>query len=284
MKTPTWFLIAVALVVAAVVWLLFWSDRPDTTEIPALPPSLEAQPTPTPAPEADVRYPVPTPAPPPEDGDPEAPTPSEPLPALRDSDAPFRRALLTHFGDNPLDRWLAPDALIQRVVATLNTLDQPTPVALRLRPLAHVPGLYQVIGDGDTLTTNDDNARRYDPYVQMLEQADTEAWIGLYLHYYPLFQAAYEELGFPGRHFNDRLIDVIDHLLETPEIEGPIPLARPKVLYRYADPDTEARSWGQKTLIRMGPRHQRAVKTKLRALREALVQRPAETSNALPQQ
>ncbi len=276
MKTPTWFLIAVALVVAAVVWLLFWSDRPDTTEIPALPPSLQAEPTPTPAPDADIRYPVPTPTPDSETTPEGSPAPSvEPLPALRDSDGPFRRALLSRFGDNPLDRWLAPDALIQRIVATLNTLDQPTPVALRLRPLAHVPGLFQVIGEGDTLTTNDDNSRRYDPYVTLMDEADTEAWVALYLRYYPLFQAAYEELGFPGRHFNDRLIDVIDHLLETPEIAGPLPLVRPKVLYRYADADTEARSWGQKSLIRMGVDHQRTVKAKLRELRAALVQTPA---------
>ena len=271
MKTPTWFLIAVALVVAAVVWLLFWSDRPDTSEIPALPPSLQPLPEPTPTTEPDIRYPVPDA----EDigaaDDDQDSAVREPLPSLRESDGPFRKALLERFGDSPLDRWLAPSALIQRIVVTINSLDQTTPVALRLRPLAHVPGLFQVIGGGDTLTTNDDNTKRYTPYVQLVANVDEARLVALYVRYYPLFQSAYEELGFPGRHFNDRLVDVIDHLLETPEMPGPLPLVRPKVLYRYADPDTEARSWGQKTLIRMGVEHQRVVKTRLRSLRAALV-------------
>lgn len=283
MKTPTWFLIAVALVVAAVVWLLFWSDRPDTSEIPALPPSLQPLPEPTPTTDADIRYPVPDAR---DIVDPDAdPDAGEPLPSLGDSDGPFRQALLARFGDSPLDRWLAPSALIQRIVVTINSLDQTTPVALRLRPLAHVPGLFQVIGGGDTLTTNDDNTKRYAPYVQLVADVDEARLVALYVRYYPLFQSAYEELGFPGRHFNDRLVDVIDHLLETPEMSGPLPLVRPKVLYGYADPDTEARSWGQKTLIRMGVDHQRVVKARLRTLRAALVRnipRPATPAGTTP--
>jgi hypothetical protein len=46
----------------------------------------------------------------------------------------------------------------------------------------------------------------------------------------------------PG--FNDRLIEIMDHLLAAPEIEGPIELVQPKVLYRFADPELEKRSWG----------------------------------------
>ena len=45
---------------------------------------------------------------------------------------------------------------------------------------------------------------------------------------------------------------MIDHLLATPEIEGPIRLVQPKVLYEFADPELEARSAGQKLLLRMG--------------------------------
>ena len=44
----------------------------------------------------------------------------------------------------------------------------------------------------------------------------------IYVRYYPLFQEAYEELGYPGRYFNDRVIEIIDHLLQTPDIVEPI--------------------------------------------------------------
>ena len=72
------------------------------------------------------------------------------------------------------------------------------------------------------------------------------------------------------------MIEVIDHLLETPEIPGPVALTRPGVLYEYADPGIESRSAGQKALIRMGGENANAIKTKLRELRaERIAQRPA---------
>ena len=63
---------------------------------------------------------------------------------------------------------------------------------------------------------------------------------------------------------------IIDHLLATPEVEGPIELVRPKVLYLFADPALEQRSWGQKALIRMGTQNATKVKSKLRDLREVI--------------
>ena len=91
-----------------------------------------------------------------------------------------------------------------------------------------------------------------------------------WLRYYPLFQEAYEYLGYPSAYFNDRLIDVIDHLLATPVVDGPIRLVRPHVLYKYADPDLEALSAGRKALIRIGPDNANRVKQKLREIRQIL--------------
>jgi len=66
------------------------------------------------------------------------------------------------------------------------------------------------------------------------------------------------------------LIPIIDHLLATPDISEPIQLVQPKVLYQFADPELEKCSWGQKTLIRMGPANAAAVKTKLREIRASI--------------
>ena len=104
---------------------------------------------------------------------------------------------------------------------------------------------------------------------------------GLYRQLYPNFQSAYEALGYPGRYFNDRVVDVIDHLLETPsvdepvavklaDIKGPIQPARPWVIVEFADASLESRSAGQKLLLRMGPDHARTLKAKLRQLRGEL--------------
>jgi hypothetical protein len=95
----------------------------------------------------------------------------------------------------------------------------------------------------------------------------------VYERLYPLFQQSYEDLGYPGKYFNDRLVEAIDNLLQTPEVAGPIKLVQPKVFYEYADEDLEARSAGQKLLIRMGPANERAVKAKLREFRAEIVKK-----------
>ena len=77
------------------------------------------------------------------------------------------------------------------------------------------------------------------------------------------------------------LLDVIDHLLATPDLAGPVRLTLPKVegsikldrpwvLYEFADPELEARSAGQKILLRMGFDNEARLKVKLRDLRSKL--------------
>ena len=65
----------------------------------------------------------------------------------------------------------------------------------------------------------------------------------------------------------------IDHLLATPDLAGPIQLARPSVMYVYADPALEALSSGQKTLLRMGPQNAAVIKAKLIELKTAVAAR-----------
>ena len=82
-----------------------------------------------------------------------------------------------------------------------------------------------------------------------------------------MFQRAYVDLGHPQGYFNDRLVEVIDHLLETPEVDGPVMLVRPHVLYEFQDPALEALSSGQKLMLRMGSGNAGIVKTSLQELR-----------------
>jgi len=55
-------------------------------------------------------------------------------------------------------------------------------------------------------------------------------------------------------------MEAIDDLLATPELDAPVKLLRPRVLYEFADPDLETRSAGQKILLRMGPENAARVK------------------------
>src|SRR4029453_11559109 len=124
--------------------------------------------------------------------------------------------------------------------------------------------------DGRTLIGRG-NTARYAPYLRTLQALDTPPLVAFYVRNYPAFQRAYRDLGYPNGYFNDRLVDVIDHLLATPEVADPATLLQPRVLYEYANPDLEGRSAGQKALLRMGPENARHVKAKLKEIRAALV-------------
>jgi hypothetical protein len=75
------------------------------------------------------------------------------------------------------------------------------------------------------------------------------------------------QLGYPDGYFNDRVIEVIDHLLETPTPAQPIRLVSPHVLYEFADVDLEALSSGQKLMLRIGDQHAAALRNVLIAFR-----------------
>ncbi len=117
---------------------------------------------------------------------------------------------------------------------------------------------------------NPENHARYLPFVRMVAALDTDNLVNVYVYLYPLFQQAYEELGYPDKYFNDRLVEVINHLLQTPELADPIALVQPKVFYQYADPELEARSAGQKLLMRVGKENADLLKRKLQDVKAKL--------------
>jgi hypothetical protein len=124
---------------------------------------------------------------------------------------------------------------------------------------------------GNTITTNPDNAARYAPFMRVVAAVDAAKLAQLYVRFYPLFQQAYQELGYPNGYFNDRLIKVIDLLLKTPALPGPVALVQPSVYYKYADPGLESLSAGQKILLRLGNQNEAIAKTKLLQFRNAVM-------------
>jgi hypothetical protein len=137
------------------------------------------------------------------------------------------------------------------------------------------PGALRVSGAGDALTIDPANAARYAPYVALAEAVDIAKLVDAYVRLYPLFQQAYEELGYPQRYFNDRLVQAIDHVLQTPDVKAPLRLAQPKVRYEFADPQLEALTAAQKSLLRMGPDNAARVKARLRLLRTEIARSSA---------
>ena len=194
------------------------------------------------------------------------------LPALADSDQYFRLELTDLFGSS-IGNLLADADVIERFVATVDNLPR-SHVAERMRPVSALTGTFDVDSAGaDRFTISDASYARYDQLVAIVAETDIVDLTDLYRRFYPLFQDAYVELGYPKGYFNDRLVETIDDMLATPNQSGPMELTRPHVLYEFADPQLQSASSGQKLLLRMGPNNAKKVKAKLLELRAAIAYR-----------
>ena len=272
-RTPLLISALIALIVGGYFGWQYTQRAPAPAEtMPALAP---AQPIAAPPPLAQA------PAAPPAIEHPVEPPASDSvaLPALGDSDALVSEGLSSLLSRQNLLSFLQPDGFVRRMVATVDNLPRSHAPANRW-PVIPTPQrfLTQPGSDGrETIAAN--NSQRYQPLVKMIEAVDTAQAVALYRRLYPLFQQAYQELGFPDRYFNDRLVQVLDHLIATPlpaqplavklvEVKGTVPSLRPWVRYEYADPTLEAMSAGQKMLMRTGPDNQARLQIKLKEIRQ----------------
>lgn len=254
----SWLVPLAAIALAAGWW--FWSQ--ERTPKPAPAPAVTEQPVPAAATEP-IRHPLPA-----------IDAAAEPLPSLEQSDAPVKASLEALFGAASITEFLLPMQVVRHTVATIDNLPR-SKLAVEVRPVRAVKGKFLVDGDEERGSASTANYERYRPLVQALQAADVKQVALWYRRFYPLFQEAYVSLGYPSGYFNDRLVEVIDHLLMTPDLREPPKLVRHKVFYQFADAALEARSAGQKTLLRMGPENAAIVKDKLRQLRAELTAAPA---------
>lgn len=249
--------IAAAIGAATIAGFLYLTRTPTappaaTVAAPAAPAQAEVRPA-----EPAILYPVP-----------EAETAQ--LPALDSSDKPMQDALVNYFGRQSVQQLFGLDSIVRHMVVTIDNLPRET-MATRLLPTKPVRGAFLVNKTGAEPTIATANAARYLPYVELAKRTDAAQLVGIYTSFYPLFQAAYVELGYPKGYFNDRLVAVIDHLLAAPTADGPVRLTQPHILYKFADPQLENASAGHKIMMRMGSQNALVVKAKLREIRAELV-------------
>jgi hypothetical protein len=252
--------VAVATLAAVGAWVAFTdllapspAAQPDLGARPALASSESMPPVVAPALPA-LRHPLP-----------EVPA-GAPLPSLAESDGAFVAALAAALGPPGFGQWLGPQDPIRRIVVTVDNLPRKT-VPQRMLPWKPVPGAFAVEIAGGTPVIADANARRYESVLRLLDAIDAAQLVAVYVQWYPRFQEAFRELGYPNGHFNDRLVEAIDTMLAAPTGNGPPAVVQPKVLWEFADPQLEALPAGQKIMLRMGPGHAERVKAKLASIR-----------------
>ena len=257
--------VALALVAGALAWWL-WPVQP-----PPPPPMVEA-----PAPLA------PAPAPP---APAAAPVIAHPIEAVDAASAPagppdLQASLVELFGRQAVRSLFESDDFAHRLAATVDNLGR-AQAPTGLWPLKPATGRFSVDTQDGGSRIAADNAARYTPYVLLFENVDLHRLVATYVRLYPQFQQAYKDLGFPRGYFNDRLVEVIDGLLATPDLatparmrlpeaRGPVVPTRPWLLYEFDEASLARLSAGQKILLRMGPVNERRVKIRLTALRGLL--------------
>ena len=259
MKRTTQWLVPVVAVGGIAAGLYYWQQR-SGDEAP--PPAVSVAP-PSAAPkvqvEPGIRHPI-------QDG---VAGTAEPLLSSEESDRALAGTLAGLFGQKSLADLFYLDEIVRRVVVTVDNLPRKK-VPSRLMPVKPTPRQFLTTADGQSVFISVDNYRRYLPWSNLAEAVDTKQLVAAYVRFYPLFQRAYQEQGYPSGYFNDRLIDAIDDMLAAPEIQGPVKLVQPKVLYQFADPELEARSAGQKIMIRIGHDNANKIKAKLAEIRREL--------------
>ena len=230
----------VLLALAAGAW--YWLKRgPETPEEPA-PPPVAAEPA--------IKNPIVAP----DDIDPNLSATEQ---------------VATLVGTPRFEALFVPDDFVKKLVATVDSLAR-SDVAARMNPAQAPTGEFVTAGEGDARVLGAANFARYAPWIELVESLDADATAALYKRLYPQFQTAYENLGNPDRYFNDRVVEVIDHLLSAPAAPATIALVRPSVYYEFADPKLESQSAGRKLLLRMGPGNAARVKAKLAEIRSRI--------------
>jgi hypothetical protein len=253
--------------------LLWWRHQRTAAEI-----------VPPPAPTIAPAAPSPAAAPPPA-----APAIRHPLPAagagglpsLDSSDPYLDKALVELLGHKKVRAFLHVDDVARRFVATVDNLATGDAPASRW-PVTTTEGRFEAEPRDGAMTIGARNSDRYVPFVRFVDGIDARQAVALYLRVYPLLQQAYEDLGYPGKYFNDRVVEVIDNLLATPTPTGPIAVKRFTAdggssgggLYVFVDPALETSPAGQKILLRMGRDNAASLTAKLREIRALLVARP----------
>ena len=191
--------------------LLWWRHQRSAGEVVATPAPTVASAGPPPAappPAAPaIRHPLPA-------------APGGGLPSLDGSDSYFDNALVELLGRKQVREFLHLDGVARRFVATLNNLATDDASA-SLWPVKTTEGRFETEPRAGEMTIGARNGERYAPFVRFAGGIEARRAVALYVRVYPLLQQAYEDLGYPGKYLNDRVVEVIDNLLATPTPAGP---------------------------------------------------------------
>lgn len=194
----------------------------------------------------------------------------EPEPEPLDiTDAAIKTAVMALSELPEIGQVIVNDDLLRRFVVFTNNLAEHE-LAENHQFLTVPNATFRVYRQADKEWIDAASFKRYTVYAEALDSMSTDTLINLYQTYKPAITEAYLEIGDPDEDFNDRLLEAIDHLLDTPEIPVPVEVYSDSVMYKFRNERIENLSNPQKQLLRTGPENMRQIKAKLREIQTAI--------------
>lgn len=192
----------------------------------------------------------------------------EPEP-LDTSDGTVKTKLLSLSDYDAFARLLINDALLERFVVMTSTLADEE-ISANNRVLVAPEKPFRTYRQAEKEWIDPASYKRYAPYVEVFESLETESLLQLYQEYKPAIDEIFAEIASPSDSFDEKLIEAIDVLLDTPEVPVPVEVYTDSVMYKFAERQLENLTAPQKQLLRTGPENMRRIKAKLRELKETL--------------
>lgn len=202
---------------------------------------------------------------------PAAAVPAPPLPTMEEAEAVLRARATALSTDARWGDWLKAEDLLRRAAAAIDNVAAgkiPKDVFAFLAPRKKFP-LKRVNGG---IFADPAGYARYDRAAEVFAAIDAPAAAKLLKDLSPLFAQACREFGGSSCSYPDAFARAAGHLLEAP-LATQTPRLKPSqkgVVFTFAEESLERLSPAQKQLLRMGPRNQGRIQTKLREILAAL--------------
>lgn len=146
--------------------------------------------------------------------------------------------------------------------------DSPKPAL----PFLSVPGAFAVREEGKATQERRFMTKasfaRYDVLGKLIGSVDAGAAGDAYAQLRPYCDAAFKEIGRPGKRFEDQLTAAVRRIVGVQFPEGEVELVPKGAVFAYADPTLESLSAAEKQVLRMGPENGRVLQRQLKAFAE----------------
>ena len=184
------------------------------------------------------------------------------LPSLRESDG-FVRDEISDWGLPRL--WIDNDSLIARYAALIASVSRGE---LPRRQLGFLlpKGQFKVLRDGEKTFASPENYRRFDGFVDLIEQIPAGKLARLLRKIDPLVRISLRQLGL-SESPESILLGAFDRVLAAPKAPSRIELVQSTVVFEFADSTLELLPEFEKQLIRMGPRNLERLQNYIRKLK-----------------